>query len=65
MASDACYSIENYETRTPPGGINKEWQEKFKENLKLLDKLKEKYNATIIFGHDVVQAPSLMNKWFD
>ena len=65
MASDACYSIENYETQTPPGGISEEWQQKFIANLAVLEEMQRKYDAQLIFGHDVVQAPSMMGKWFD
>ncbi len=65
IASDGCYSIENFETQTPPGGLSDEWKQKFKENLSVLQELQKEYDAKIIFGHDVDQAPEFFNQWFD
>lgn len=52
---DAVYTRESWETRVPPGGgINKSI-EAFQSNIERLDKLRQKYGATMLFGHDSKQ----------
>lgn len=52
LTSDAVYTKESWENRMPPGGgINKSARE-FKENLDALESMRQKYGATMLFGHD-------------
>jgi glyoxylase-like metal-dependent hydrolase (beta-lactamase superfamily II) len=55
VTSDTIYTRENYDSELPPGGnINKSTID-FWDNLKELKKMKEKYKAELLFGHDYEQ----------
>lgn len=55
VTSDTVYTRENYEKELPPGGKINKTRGEFYENLKLLKEMKEKKNATLLFGHDYEQ----------
>lgn len=64
--SDTLYSRESFECATPPGGGVNKTQEEFFTNLELIKQLKEKYDATLFYGHDYDQVRDWASKgWID
>ncbi|MBQ4468181.1 MAG: N-acyl homoserine lactonase family protein [Firmicutes bacterium] len=62
FTGDTVYTRESYERQLPPGGRINKSEEEFFINLEMIKELKEKHNATLIFGHDYVQALELCLK---
>ena len=62
VTSDAVYTRENWEKMLPPGGpINKDTSD-FIKNIEFLKILKQRHNATMLFGHDNIQIKEWINK---
>ena len=57
--SDTVYTRENYEKRLPPGGTINKTEQEFYDNLAVIEEMKEKYSAEILFGHDYEQIVQL------
>lgn len=55
VTSDTIYTQENFMKELPPGGKINKTQREFYDNLKILKEMKEKKQATLLFGHDYCQ----------
>lgn len=55
VTSDTIYTKENYISELPPGGHINKTQQEFYDNLARIKKLKDKYQAELLFGHDYRQ----------
>lgn len=55
FTSDTVYTRENWEQQIQPGGHINKTTDEFFSNLHLLEKLQQKYDATLFFGHDYKQ----------
>ena len=67
LSGDAVYLKESFDKQLPPphGELNRD-DEEFIKNVGLLRDMQQKYNATIIFGHDYEQATEWQQKgWVD
>ena len=53
--SDTLYIADSYEKGLPPGGTINKTTTEFFDNLARIKEMQEKYNATILFGHDYDQ----------
>ena len=57
--SDTVYAREKCEKRLPPGGTINKTEQEFYDNLAVIEEMKEKYSAEILFGHDYEQIVQL------
>lgn len=55
VTSDTVYTRENFSLELPPGGKINKTRSEYYENLKILKKMKEDYQAELLFGHDYEQ----------
>lgn len=62
VTSDAVYTRENWEKILPPGGPINKGTNNYIKNIEFLKNLKNKYNATMLFGHDDNQINEWVNK---
>ena len=62
FTSDTIYTKDNYENELPPGGKINKTQQEFYDNLNFIKEMKEKYQATIFFGHDYEQVVEWSNR---
>lgn len=60
--SDAIYTADSYEKALPPGGTINKTTDEFFDNLKRIQAMKENYNATLLFGHDIDQILAWVNR---
>lgn len=60
--SDAIYTADSYEKALPPGGTINKTTDEFFDNLKRIQAMQANYNATLIFGHDIDQILSWVDR---
>ena len=60
--SDAIYTADSYEKALPPGGTINKTTDEFFDNLKRIQAMQEGYNATLLFGNDIDQILSWVDR---
>lgn len=56
FTSDSVYTEDSDRLNLPPGGNINRSAEEFYQNLEILRQMKKRENATLFYGHDIVQA---------
>ena len=60
--SDTVYTADSYREELPPGGTINKTTDEFFDNLKRIKAMEQKYDATLLFGHDFDQIMEWVDK---